>query len=632
MKVSRDDIVNFLRSHQGWQSAKTIAEQFGVTTRTIRNHIAAINSKDDSVIESSQLGYRLNVLSQLPESKNEDSSIITDIFYSLYNSKKKRVSIASLINNLYISEASILEGISKFNKLFTDYKVKIKQELGSLYLSGSEYNKRRVFHKFVGNSLKNNSRLSFINSSVLIPNVSVNEIQEIISSVVNKRDLIVNGYEMNDLLIHYAISINRIISGNTIKSFSNNTTLETRTEYKLTTEITEKIESKYNITFGEYEKKALTLALVGKTITKNIGTKQLSDLENYIPKNIIEACLVTISKVEHEYNLNLSNPSFIVRFIIHVKNMIDRSKVGTQQDTESLKYLINRYPLLNEMALFVIANLNKILKINIDNSEAPYLLLHLGSYLEDDGISKINTLLLSPKYYDISDSLQTKINEKFGDDLHITEIFTNNIYDVDSDSNLIITTVPIKSIKNPVVQISPFLTSIDVSKIRKVIDKIKTEERVQKISQYLRKYMDQSLFFINTEFENKREALEFAYELLHKKGYVESDFLNQLNERENLAATSFDGVAVPHTLKMNSIKTGIVIFINKKPILWSEDDQCRLIITLAVSQEEVHIFGDLLQSLIEVLSIKNNINRLLQVSSHSEFLIQLEEDLRKGAD
>lgn len=636
MRITDSEIIKFLIDHPGWQSATVLALQFGVTTRTIRYHIARINNNDDVII-SSPLGYRLKDIRNINFSPTQgDENISNRIFGLLFTSSEGELRLTDIMSQTYFSEVTILKAIQRFNDKYRKIDVRILLRKGYLFLSGDEYQRRRLFHKYIGQKLKHFSSSEHLDLSELTHFVSVARLRDIITSVVSDRDLVINGYEMEDLLLHYVISINRILNGNTYDDLNINTELKMnnhlkkREEYQLTKQITQRISHTYNLRFNELEIRALTLALIGKTIAKDVSAEQLEDLAKYVPQRIIKSCLQVIADTDREYDLNLNDPNFLVRFIIHVQNMVDRAIYNRPQKPIGLNNLTQQYAGLYEMALFMLINLNERLGVNIDRSESIYLLLHLGSYLENNQDSAINTVIVTPKYYNLGEKIKNKLLQEFGNELHIAQIIDDDIFEITHiNSKLIITTTAVKNNDdNYLVKISPLLTNLDMTRIRQMISTIKHDDHVDKSVNYLRKYSSSKLFFTNVNFKSKKECLRFGADQLYQQHYTDKTFFQDVMQREELASTNFGSVAIPHALKMKAKKTGIVIMINNNGIPWGNSKKCQLIILIAVSQMEIHAFGDLLQVLISILSVEQNIERLVQVDSYCEFIKVLSEQLK----
>lgn len=216
MKISSDNILDFLKTHSGWQNAETIAVQYGISTRTVRNHINKINSSEE-IVESSQIGYRLRRIkaSVHVDTRRDEANIAERIFMLLFTSTKRELSLTEIINRIFFSESTIRKIIQDFNKANQHRHVKITIKRNLVGIEGDEFNVRKLFHALIGKEIKDGPSKSLeMDIQRMLPGIPISKLQDIITNAVNKNDLVVNGYEMNNLLLHYAISINRIVHGN----------------------------------------------------------------------------------------------------------------------------------------------------------------------------------------------------------------------------------------------------------------------------------------------------------------------------------------------------------------------------------------------------------------------------------
>lgn len=96
--------------------------------------------------------------------------------------------------------------------------------------------------------------------------------------------------------------------------------------------------------------------------------------------------------------------------------------------------------------------------------------------------------------------------------------------------------------------------------------------------------------------------------------------------REKLSSTAFsDGVAVPHALKMNAIKTAVSVAIFDEPIDW-DGKVVYIVAIFAVNKENRPIFSPMFENFIRVLSEGDNVRSLSESENYEDFtsnLIQL---------
>lgn len=129
-------------------------------------------------------------------------------------------------------------------------------------------------------------------------------------------------------------------------------------------------------------------------------------------------------------------------------------------------------------------------------------------------------------------------------------------------------------------------------------------------------------FYMLHSSSGKEELISFMVQNLESKGYVDSNFKNEIFDRELISSTSFDGFAIPHSMKMNAIKTGISCVILKEPVVWDEY-YVNLIIMLCFNSDERYIFNEIFEPLTMILTAKDKLNKIIQSKNFDEFIDNL---------
>jgi len=129
--------------------------------------------------------------------------------------------------------------------------------------------------------------------------------------------------------------------------------------------------------------------------------------------------------------------------------------------------------------------------------------------------------------------------------------------------------------------------------------------------------------FLNQHANNKEEAIRFIGNNLVKQGYVKSNYVDSMLEREKITSTWLgESIALPHgtiEAKNDILKTGVIFCQFPKGVLFGEniDDIAYLVIGVAAKNNE-HI--TLVSSITNALDDRKIIKKLSQTSSVQEVL------------
>ncbi|MGG1441659.1 PTS sugar transporter subunit IIA [Brevibacillus laterosporus] len=130
----------------------------------------------------------------------------------------------------------------------------------------------------------------------------------------------------------------------------------------------------------------------------------------------------------------------------------------------------------------------------------------------------------------------------------------------------------------------------------------------------------------NQKANNKQEAIELAGKLLVQAGHVEADYINKMQEREEMLTTYLgNGVAIPHgTNEAKTLikSTGISIVQLPEGVDFGDGNKARLLIGIAGMGDE-HL--DILSDLAIVVSEEENVEKLVHATTDEEIM-----DIIKG--
>lgn len=126
---------------------------------------------------------------------------------------------------------------------------------------------------------------------------------------------------------------------------------------------------------------------------------------------------------------------------------------------------------------------------------------------------------------------------------------------------------------------------------------------------------------LNCTAKTKNEVLSIIAENCLKKGYVSSDCLNSLKEREGQVSTFLgNGIVLPHlpvSAKNIIIKTGIEIFQFPHGVIWDRDNVMFIAIAVLAKDRE-HI--EVLKNIASIFGNEIIANALALISSKDDFI------------
>lgn len=626
LNEKQKDLLTFLEKHKdSWITSKELAAYCECTTRTIRNRVASINAELPGKITASTYGYRLNTeikaIGEQPLRNDRKSRILLE----LLKKSADGIDIYELADNLFISESTLKADIQQMKKEFTAKNIQIIFEKDTVKLVGTERAKRRYMISLLYDESNLQEKLK-ASIQQMIGYISLAALQEMIRTVFAGHEIRINQYTLNNIVLHYAISIERIRQGHIIKKQTDNQDFQTKREYELAKEIADKLAEEYAIDFSEGELEQLALLFIGiqNETSANSKNKQLKEV---VDEKIITALHDVLKQVKKTYLIELGDDQeFFNKLAIHVQSLYHRSKYDTFARNSSLLDLKTAYPLIYDISVYISSLIQEKLAIWFNEDEISFIALHIGSFLgtQKNSIEQASLLLVANDYHDLSENIVAKLENTFGEQIFI-KTANEAAIKAQSYDMLLTTDHSIAERYERAIFIQPLLHQNDLRKIEKRIYQIKEQKQKVKMHQYIDQFIPAELYFNQVDLAAatpKAIRKQINQRLLHN-GYVGEDFLQSVEKRESMSSTGFpSGIAIPHAIEISAVKSSVAVMTLQEPVMW-EAYPVKLIAFVTISKDESKVFNDFFERFIEIVSDAVNTKQLSASSSYAEFIGRL---------
>ncbi len=626
MKPKMIKLIRILSDYTEFVTASSLAANMDVSTRSIKSYIQEINSFYPDAIESSREGYRIDkqaarrILEEsgthIPQSSQER---IVYIINSLIKSDTS-VNTYDLCDEMYVSYSTIKNDLQAVKSRLRKYDLQLNNNHDNLTVSGLEKNKRRLLSSI----LYDESNVNFVNLETIqniFPEIEL--IKDSLLEIFDRFHYFVNDYSLINLVLHITIAIDRIRNRNVNTEDIHDMPPISSHEYELARNIARKIEEDFQIEYNQAEVYELALLLISRATAIDYQSITVSNLGEFITPECLALVKELISDVNSFYYIDLTEPEFLIRFALHIRNLLQRSKNNYFSRNPLTEEIKTSCPLIYDVSVCLSSIIKERTGISINDDEIAYIAFHLGSTLEaQKNLSeKVTAALYCPSYYDTNVKLTDTINRHFSSELLITNIFTEEQeLEKAGKSDLVLSTVPLNSvIQLPLLQISPFFTEKDVQSLRRQLTEIKTNKRRKQFREYLEYLIVPEFFERRDDLTDYDQVVPHMVGKMVSMGYVDEDFEQDIRAREQLSATAFQDFAIPHAMKMRAHKTGINVLISNTPVRWG-DKQVRIVLMLCFNRDERFIFNEIFEPLTMVLSSRENVKRLVTAGDYQEFI------------
>lgn len=623
------EIINLLLANSNPVTSEKIAQVLNVSSRSVRTYIGNINRYlDEKIIIGTSKGYVgvVNKLKKiLTESSNNsipqnyDDRMTLIIKRLLFNHEE--LNIFDLANDMFVSESTIRNDISKINTNYATNNVKFYLDVDTIKISGSEKDQRKIMSKFI----LQESTSNFLDINILqenFPSIEISNIYSLLTDVFLSEEVYINEFSKMNMVLHIAIIIDRVKKKKNIKY--NLDFKSSEEEILLTNLLTEKLANIFELTFDNYEKKEILFLIRSNVNLFSNVDKEIFDLKTTI--GFFDYVSDILDEIDIDYGINLKTNSFLSPFLLHVSNLYFRLNMNIRNVNPILQNIKHENPLIFDISVYISMKLAEFLKISlISEEEIAFIALHVGAEIDRQKNleAKFRTVIVYPNYLGLSSKIYNKILYRFGKEIEIIDIL-NTYHKLINYKNIdfVITTVPLPSeIDMEYVLIPSLNEQLLFKSLFEKIDIMKGKRDRAKFIENL------DLFILDNHFKNnlsklannKYDLITILSKELIEESIISSGYCRDTIKREKSSSTAFGKLAIPHSIEMNADETKILVGIDKNGFWWDDESKVNIVLLIAINKDDINIFRNIYETLIYLLDDDNVITYLLTSKNGADF-------------
>jgi len=618
-------------------TAGALAIGMGVSDRSIKNYISEINYFEPGLIQSSRCGYAVDkarviiVLAadsgNLPNSAEERAKFILTCLLNARGTEKV-LELDAVGAALCVSYETIKKDLLLVRKRLKEFDLYLNVANDRLVLEGQEKDKRNMFSTMLYTEFSENI-LSLSEIGKVFPDYDVELLVSILVEACKSFHYFINEYALLSLVLDVVISIDRIKNNASFTQSPGDMRKYGEREITLAKRVIGDIERHFAVVYNPLEMEGLTVVLLSSLIKIDMDEINVDNIESIAGKECMQLVRSLCQEMRRYDFIDENNDEFLVRFSIHIKNLLIRLRHGYVTRNPLTEHIKTTCPLIFECTVAISEKIKQASGFLVDEHEIAYIALHIGSILgtQIGAQNKVSCVLLVPQYHNHATRLISQITTLFGASLIIKAIVTSYA-EVDSinASDFLISTIQIPQTMTDWLYINPFLTDRDISALQYKLERISQKKKKARLRENLLKISDEKLFFRNQPLANQDQAIHFMSEAMRAQGYVNADFVQQVFQREHSYSTTFGNIAVPHSMKMDAMKTGLCVVINEKAFSWG-GNKVNVVLLFSINQAERALFYDIYDNLIVLLLEPPNLAEVMGCRTYQQFVTTVIECL-----
>ena len=642
-------LLEFLLKQHEYLSANQLAEKYGVSTKTVYQDIDKLNDFFDEgelksrIVKVPRKGIKLSadeerkqIHSLLLVNKHEsgvqdfspeyrESELIKRLFIN-----QEDLDIYDFAEEMYVTESTVHRDIDKLEKNLGQFDLKIRIKHDQLFVDGDEWNIRKALQSYViqAQSLGREEKIERFFSEK-----DIEICYEAISRLSQKYHHQFSEEYSCLLLVECLVFKKRTENNNCLTERTSNliNDLNHLEVYFFSGELLESIINKSFSEISPYEIEAMAYSLLAYGFSIQSA--------DYI-QNIEHQVNELINKVSNLLSLDLSKDNHLKLMLSnHISKMIFRLRNQIYITNPALEEIKKQYSSLFNVIWIAIRGLSKYYEINISNEELAFIVIHFQLAIEKI-VKPLNIVVICQNGIATSELIMSKLHKIFDSDAKITNINARELdfYDL-SNIDLIISTIALLEVKVPVIEVSPILTKDEIESIRSFYSEHMTDNyTLMRTSLDGRKFNLESLqtlikkpSLIRETVKSKKECIEKMIRECDATNRRIKEFKESILERETLGSTSvYTGVALPHCDPRFVEQSELIVMTLDKPINWGKNN-VKLIILIAVAENDIPIFKDSLIALYSVIENQELMNELVQLENGDEIKNRLLKEVSQNA-
>lgn len=642
-------LLEFLLKQHEYLSANQLAEKYGVSTKTVYQDIDKLNDFFDEgelksrIVKVPRKGIKLSadeerkqIHSLLLVNKHEsgvqdfspeyrESELIKRLFIN-----QEDLDIYDFAEEMYVTESTVHRDIDKLEKNLGQFDLKIRIKHDQLFVDGDEWNIRKALQSYViqAQSLGREEKIERFFSEK-----DIEICYEAISRLSQKYHHQFSEEYSCLLLVECLVFKKRTENNNCLTERTSNliNDLNHLEVYFFSGELLESIINKSFSEISPYEIEAMAYSLLAYGFSIQSA--------DYI-QNIEHQVNELINKVSNLLSLDLSKDNHLKLMLSnHISKMIFRLRNQIYITNPALEEIKKQYSSLFNVIWIAIRGLSKYYEINISNEELAFIVIHFQLAIEKI-VKPLNIVVICQNGIATSELIMSKLHKIFDSDAKITNINARELdfYDL-SNIDLIISTIALPEVKVPVIEVSPILTKDEIESIRSFYSEHMTDNyTLMRTSLDGRNFNLESLqtlikkpSLIRETVKSKKECIEKMIRECDATNRRIKEFKESILERETLGSTSvYTGVALPHCDPRFVEQSELIVMTLDKPINWGKNN-VKLIILIAVAENDIPIFKDSLIALYSVIENQELMNELVQLENGDEIKNRLLKEVSQNA-
>jgi len=603
-------------------SERTIATYLDqIEMDLVGSGVQLVRKPNDGIYLTGDVGH---LSSQLETTNQELPQTKTERCYYLLAKLllgTEAITVQNLAEALYVSRSTVENDLKQVKQYLQQFELTVTVTHAGLQLAGDEQHRRQATTELISQywgkrtqaleqdgQLIQNSQLPEKLHHLFTPAV-IETTLAALGELLEKTQLLLTDYEFQSLAIHLMITFERLLK-NQLVAPSQSVTAPIVPETAILVAI---LERRFNQTLPLFERANINLHLVAvksrhldpQLVTTN--ERQPASLAQWLRQQLVQL------KVDDE---------LIHGLVLHLNSALKRLRVGLTIRNAYTEEIRRNFPQAFDQAVLLRPALQTDYQVALNDDELAFISLHFEALFERHTTDqRVSVVVVCSSGIGTSQLLGQRLEKQLAHRLRITRIIAlGELMASPISEDLVISTIAIKGLTVPVVEVSPLLNKHDVQMIQQMIDQQPVTGNP------LTQLLQPAHIIITDEPLDYQMAIERLGQSLIQTGEVIAEIIPAAIEREVLDSTALGKIAIPHANPQFVKQAAIGLLIAPNGIIWKNQEKVHLVFLMALNervQPQVRDIYGVLNQLIDNQRLTKSIYQAPDVHTVLKLLNQI---------
>lgn len=605
-----------------WVTAGALADAIGVTPRSIRSYVTALNARVPSAaaVESGPLGYRAAADAATALHAGRDEATPRERLHRLVRTLVDAgdgIDVYRTAEEVHVSPATLEADLGRVRALLGGTGLTLERSAERAWLRGTELAQRRLLSRLVHEETADGAfDLAALRRALGAGSIGAAVFGPFKADLVaglGELGYFVNEFGIGDVMMHIAITADRVARGRDVDGADATAPLP---EHEPVAALLDGLCERYlGVSLGEGDLRHLSALVLSRVVAPGAG-ETASVLRARIDPDVEQTVREVVHRAAEAFLVDIDHDDFVLRLALHVQNLRTRAHAQAWSRNPLTRSLKSTYPMVFEVAVFIADGLQDLVGVPVLDDEIAYIAMHVGGRLERSrrAAATLTATIVCPGYYEMHELLRSSVDRSLGQAVEVVGVETRADPDWAAiDTDLVLTTIDAPVAGDRVVRIQPFLTETDIERVQAAAARVRRARRLARLRAELERYFSADAFVPSVPAgATAQDVIGQLGARLVAQGVIDDDYVAGTLERERLSSTAFtDALAVPHALEMTATRTAIAVALADPSMPWGEG-RVQVVAMVAFCESDREAFQTVFEQLVEVFSERDSVQRIVR--------------------